>query len=100
MQIYTDYDIYPNQTTDANFSLFSLSTRDRLRSPFIHKHGKFPTNMIPATMIMEVFMLFGGDASGPARNASITRENTTIVKEQRVHNTHELIDSETGYVTR
>jgi hypothetical protein len=49
---------------------------------------------------MEVFILFGGDASGPARSASIMRENTTIVKEQRVHNTQELIDSETGYVTR
>jgi hypothetical protein len=44
--------------------------------------------------------LFGGDASGPARNASITKENMTIVNELSVHKIHELIDSDTGYVTR
>jgi hypothetical protein len=88
------------QTADASLALFSLSTFDLLRSPLIHKQGKFPTNTMIATTIIEVFILFGGDASGPARSASMINENMTIINELNVHKTHELMDSDIGYVTR
>lgn len=93
------HSVFTIYAADNSFNLFSLSIFDLLRSPLIHKQGKFPTSTMTATAIIDMFILFGGVASGPARNASIIKENMTMVSELIVHKIHELIDSDTGYVT-
>lgn len=50
-------------------------------------------------MIMDNSILFGGWASGPARNASMTIVNMSVVMVERAHKMDEDMDSGTGYET-
>lgn len=81
------------------FSAFCCSSKSNaslLRSPLSHTAGRDPTQIMIATTIMESFMLFGGSASGPARNESITTQKTSIAAVEMAHNRAEETDSGTG----
>ena len=81
------------------FSAFCCSSKSNaslFRSPLSQTEGSDPTQMMMATTIMDSFMLFGGSASGPARNESMITQKISIAAVEIAHKREDETDSGTG----
>lgn len=83
----------------ADHILLARSIARRFNSPLSHMTGNDPTQTMIEHTINDISMLFGGSASGPARNESVITVKINIPAVTSDHVTFDDRDSGIGYNT-